>query len=873
MSTFKYKLKGARWLRMYTAAEKSSVYAVQSEAQKIADTLCDVPWTRAKSDGPAMFPLTDAKTLDENPANRDLFDAALFCAEHSDGAHRAYANAAMYLFKLPSTSGVGLNSVTVHVESDAYNALGARIAVHLLSSAELPTVCATVRTGAAHAEGVAPRRTEERNGRNYWYSNSADVTITGGTTESPAVIGNLTQYLAVFVGMENYAVSRNEWLEGASYIRNLVEIETDAQVSDWMDDSTHECADEGEVVLLAGGSSPTWLQPLPTVNAGATAGTVADDGVVDTFFTSAVTSTTSRPKASTWVIQGSAEAVSFTASINLYGTDASAANGTITCSGYNINGEPATETVTLAKGTFSNKTYLYYIASGNLTYRLSETVYTNSAKTATGQQTSYKKLHVYIEVPTFTVTDASQGMYVVNSASAKWFIYGSASDNQGPVPSTSSNTMGYLYTVAGGTFNTNLSTALQLFDIETDTFYWMLKMNGIVPLEMDACGVRNDESSRRGLGSVTSGTESPWNITVEGGAAFTVDVSGQSVTLAESPSGQSWVFTLSESTTGQSYFDASANLRVGNTSIENYGLAATLGDFSHAVATFEKGTQPSNAELLGRLARMSRGATGDMLYLHPENSALAAELDMLRPVPRFWRTSEDPTGQTSCQPGLSVWYNRPATTSNNVTTVDPSAAASGIVQRDNPTRETVVSNPVFLQLTVLALRSPSAFSARLVMENNTASAVTNHFKMRFVAWKCPAGQWDGSNAFAMAAMASMPSVYRSDGEDNVAWSVNCGDGSLLRFGTRNMTAERIGVSPVVSGNIAANSSVAIPLAAPVTEGDVVLIAPEVLGFADGAGGTSKYFGRSSDPATHTDAGKGWARFANNLGWFPKVTGE
>ena len=184
MSTYTYKLKGARWLRMWTAADRSSVYAAQSEAQKIADTLCDVPWTRAKSDGPAMFPLTAAKSLDENPANRDLFDAALFCADHSDGAHRAYANAAMYLFELPTTTGVHLNSVKVHVESDAYNALGARIAVHLLSSAELPTDCATVRTGAAHAEGVAARRTVERDGRNYWYSNSADVTIAGGTSES-----------------------------------------------------------------------------------------------------------------------------------------------------------------------------------------------------------------------------------------------------------------------------------------------------------------------------------------------------------------------------------------------------------------------------------------------------------------------------------------------------------------------------------------------------------------------------------------------------------------------------------------------------------------------------------------------------------------
>ena len=32
MSTYTYKLKGARWLRMWTAADRSSVYAAQSEA-------------------------------------------------------------------------------------------------------------------------------------------------------------------------------------------------------------------------------------------------------------------------------------------------------------------------------------------------------------------------------------------------------------------------------------------------------------------------------------------------------------------------------------------------------------------------------------------------------------------------------------------------------------------------------------------------------------------------------------------------------------------------------------------------------------------------------------------------------------------------
>ena len=223
-----------------------------------------------------------------------------------------------------------------------------------------------------------------------------------------------------------------------------------------------------------------------------------------------------------------------------------------------------------------------------------------------------------------------------------------------------------------------------------------------------------------------------------------------------------------------------------------------------------------------------------------------------------------------------MWYKRATTLSGGTTVTGSSSAATGIVQRERPTSEAVVADPAFLQLTVLALRAQSAFSTRLVLVNkvgaNNANAVTNNFKLRFVAWRSPADQWDCSNAFAMAAMASMPSIYRSDGEGSVAWNVDC-TGNLLRFGTRSMTAARIGVSQVVSGEIAAGASIGIPLAAPVAAGDVVLIAPEVLGFADGVGGLSKYFGRQADPAAATDAGNGWARFAHNLGWFPRVTGE
>lgn len=849
MSIYTYKLKGARWLRMWTAADRSSVYAAQSEAQKIADTLCDVPWTRAKSDGPAMFPLTAAKSLDENPANRDLFDAALFCAEHSDGAHRAYANAAMYLFKLPSTSGVNLKSVTVHVESDAYNALGARIAVHLLSSAELPTDCATVRAGAAHAEGVAARRTVERDGRNYWYSNSADVTITGGTSESPAAIGDLKQYLAVFVGLENYATSRNEWLEGASYIRNLIEIETDAVVTGWTAGGTYDCSDAGTAVLLSGGSSPTWLQPPATVNAGASAPQVpASAEQVDTFYTPAVYEGTA--KEATWTIEGSTISkqqwsgeFGFKYTVNLRLTGKTGVDGTATIiAADERTGTTVEETVSLMRisgyiGFVSSVTHKWY--------------------TGTGTDYYVRYLQFYMKAPfTYTETEARTGTHTVSCSKVKAFEYSGSAFN--------ANIAGFDYSSQNvtGYREFTLSTSVQLFDMSE--MYWLLRMAGGVPKFMDACDLPGWEA-RRNLPSGVSGSAPSWTVTVEG-KSFAVDVDGQDVTLT-SPDGQSWSFTLSDSLTGSRYFDASASLRLGDETVAKYGMAAAVGDFSHAAATFEAGAQPGNAEVLGRLARTSRKDSRPMLYLHPESGALADELDALRPVPRFWRTGTDPSGQTSCQPGLSVWYRRPAT---------PSDAALGIVQRDAAGQEGVVSNPAFLQLALLALRAPSAFAARLVLENKTGAstngaAVANHFKLRFVAWRSPAEQWDGSNAFAMAAMASMPSVYRSDGPASVAWNVDC-TGSLLRFGTRDMTADRVGVSKTVSGEIAAGAAIEIPLVAPVGEGDVVLIAPEVLGFADGAGGASKWFGRSEDPATATDAGKGWARYAHNLGWFPRVTG-
>jgi hypothetical protein len=183
-----------------------------------------------------------------------------------------------------------------------------------------------------------------------------------------------------------------------------------------------------------------------------------------------------------------------------------------------------------------------------------------------------------------------------------------------------------------------------------------------------------------------------------------------------------------------------------------------------------------------------------------------------------------------------------------------------------------VSDPVFLQLALLALRAPSPVRSRLVLTNTGESAVVNGFRLRFVAWASPGALWDASNAFALSAMGAMPSVYQSDGPGEVSWSVNC-SGALVPFGTRAVSARRIGVSDVVDGDIAAGATIGIPLSIAVAEGDVVLIAPEVVGAATGLqSNASIYFGRQSSPSVSANNGA-WARYPQDLGWFPRVAGE
>ena len=101
-----YKLIGQRNLRKYTEDGQSPTYAASIEAQNIVDALCNIKWSKTSEKDAIMTYHTedvvdevDGKKingLDMNVLIRDKFDAALFCADHTGGQHRAYANAAVY---------------------------------------------------------------------------------------------------------------------------------------------------------------------------------------------------------------------------------------------------------------------------------------------------------------------------------------------------------------------------------------------------------------------------------------------------------------------------------------------------------------------------------------------------------------------------------------------------------------------------------------------------------------------------------------------------------------------------------------------------------------------------------------------------------
>ena len=248
-----YKLKGARFLRKYAAKTKTPTYAAAADAQLIVESLCDVPWELSTVNQGTMTSHNDKiekdetiSGLDRNAIERDNFDAALFCAGHSGGSHRAYANAACYRFTLPDGAiGTSLTSLAVRVTSDPYNAAGARLHIFTNSTGEIPANCHTLRgedaTGAvvedgSTVSGAAPRATQTANGSTTWFANSQTVTVTptGGLT--------LQKHLFLVVALESYSTVRGNWLEGCSYIQNSVSVTTSTAVTGWTDGDTVDCS-------------------------------------------------------------------------------------------------------------------------------------------------------------------------------------------------------------------------------------------------------------------------------------------------------------------------------------------------------------------------------------------------------------------------------------------------------------------------------------------------------------------------------------------------------------------------------------------------------------------------------------------------------
>ena len=285
-----YKLIGQRYLRKYTATRATPVYAASTDAQKIVSELCSVPWEKVSERNATMTYHTsetvakdadgnEVSGLDMNVKIRDEFDAALFCAEHEGGMHRAYANAAVYVYAVPSAAqGRTLTSLSATVTSDPYNSNGCRLHVWTGDALSIPTSCNDVRgcdssgadlTDGTVAAGVAPRTvkpvtTTDSKGKStttdYWYPTTATATL------SPTGWLPLKKYLFLAVVMESYSTTRGNWIEGCSYITNNVSVTLSSDVSGWTDGETYDLRAggvEGEVALDAG-VNPTWLQPLAT---------------------------------------------------------------------------------------------------------------------------------------------------------------------------------------------------------------------------------------------------------------------------------------------------------------------------------------------------------------------------------------------------------------------------------------------------------------------------------------------------------------------------------------------------------------------------------------------------------------------------------
>ena len=258
---FKYRIIGSRNLRKYIGRISEPSYMAEAQAQKIANTFCEIPWEPVSEKSAMTTYHTDAVIddttgetgFDANVRLQDSFDAAAFCADHVGGMHKIYANAAVYKYKIP-TGDVGktLQSISVNTTSDPYNAQGVRLHIITNDDGVIPMGCHTLRgensegqviQDGTTAQAVAIRTVRTVDGTDYWYPTVETAVI---TPTSSFVLG---QYLLLVVAKESYSAVRGNWIEGSSFITNDVEIELDSESTSLSPDKPTDLSNDYSIIF------------------------------------------------------------------------------------------------------------------------------------------------------------------------------------------------------------------------------------------------------------------------------------------------------------------------------------------------------------------------------------------------------------------------------------------------------------------------------------------------------------------------------------------------------------------------------------------------------------------------------------------------
>ena len=258
---FKYRIIGSRNLRKYIGRISEPSYMAEAQAQKIANTFCEIPWEPVSEKSAMTTYHTDAVIddttgetgFDANVRLQDSFDAAAFCADHVGGMHKVYANAAVYKYKIP-TGDVGktLQSISVNTTSDPYNAQGVRLHIITNDDGVIPMGCHTLRgensegqviQDGTTAQAVAIRTVRTVDGTDYWYPTVETAVI---TPTSSFVLG---QYLLLVVAKESYSAVRGNWIEGSSFITNDVEIELNSESTSLSPDEPTDLSNDYSIIL------------------------------------------------------------------------------------------------------------------------------------------------------------------------------------------------------------------------------------------------------------------------------------------------------------------------------------------------------------------------------------------------------------------------------------------------------------------------------------------------------------------------------------------------------------------------------------------------------------------------------------------------